>query len=194
MKIIVGLGNPGDKYKNTRHNAGFIVTGKLASKHNINGKTESKFNSIIGKGSVNGIDILIVQPLTYMNLSGEALSKVLNWYKIDPSDIIVVYDDISIDLGRIRFRNSGSDGGHNGIKSIIQHLGGFKNFSRLKVGIGPDPGGPVRQSYVLEPFSKNEKEILDKVIPICIEGIETFLSEGIDQASNKFNGVNVTGQ
>lgn len=194
MKVVVGLGNPGDKYKNTRHNIGYIITGELVSKYNINGKTESKFNSIIGRGSINGVDTLVMQPLTYMNLSGEALSKVLNWYKIEPTEILVVYDDISIDLGRIRFRNSGTDGGHNGIKSIIQHFGGFKNFPRLKVGIGPDPGGAVRQAYVLEPFSKKEREVLDKVIPLCIEGIETFINHGIDQASNKFNGINVSDQ
>lgn len=189
MKIIVGLGNPGEKYKGTRHNVGFIVTNELAQKYDIVGKTESKFNAIVGKGHVHSTDIIIVQPLTYMNLSGESVIKILNWYKLSASDLIVVYDDISLDVGRIRFKDNGSDAGHNGIKSIIQSLGGNKNFPRLKVGIGPDPGGEVRASYVLGKFSEQEKEILNKVTNICVEGIETFLKDGVQKACNDFNGM-----
>ena len=189
MKIIVGLGNPGDKYKGTRHNIGFMVINELASKHNINGKSETKFNAIVGKGSIDGIEVLIVQPLTYMNLSGQALAKILNWYKLSIDDLLVVYDDMSLDIGRIRFKGNGSDAGHNGIKSIIENLGGNKNFSRLKVGIGPDPGGILRESYVIGKFTPQEIEILDKLVPICVEGIELFLKSGLQKASNDFNGV-----
>ena len=191
MKIIVGLGNPGDRYKKTRHNVGFMITGELAEKHNITGKMESKFNSIIGKGNINNVDVLIVQPLTFMNLSGQAVSKVLNWYKIEPTELFVVFDDISLDLGRIRFRTSGSEGGHNGVGSIIEQLGGFKDFPRLKVGIGPDPGGLFRKDFVLQEFRNEEKEIIDKIIPVCIEGIEVYLKEGVESAMNKFNGINL---
>lgn len=191
MKVIVGLGNPGDKYKNTRHNVGFMATGILAERHNIPGRLESKFNAMMGKGCIDETDVLIVQPMTFMNLSGQAVSKVLNWYNIEPSDMLVVYDDISLNLGRIRFRPSGSDGGHNGIKSIIESLGGNNNFPRLKIGIGPDPGGAVRKSYVLHKFSQTEKEIIDKIISISAESIEVFLKQGIAEASSKFNGINL---
>jgi peptidyl-tRNA hydrolase, PTH1 family len=191
VEIIVGLGNPGDRYKKTRHNVGFMVTGMLAEKYHIDGKMEPRFNSIVGKGVINGKDALILQPLTYMNLSGEAVVKVLNWYKIEPEKLFVVFDDISLDLGRIRFRKSGSDGGHNGVKSIIENLGGFKNFPRLKVGIGPDPGGVVRKDYVLKKFAPDESEILDKIIHICVEGIETYLEYSIEESMNKFNSINL---
>lgn len=192
MKLIIGLGNPGDKYKDTRHNIGFTITGELAQKHDIQGKTETKFNALVGKGTIGREEVLIVQPLTFMNLSGQALSKLLHWYKISPDAILVVYDDISLDLGRIRFRKSGSNGGHNGIKSIIESLGGFKDFDRLKIGVGPDPGGAVRASFVLGKFSKDEKEIIKKLIPICIESIETYLNENLEKASNSFNSINLS--
>jgi len=190
VKIIAGLGNPDDKYKETRHNIGFVVTGELASKYSIQGKYEPKFNCIMGKGNIADNEILIVQPLTYMNLSGLSVSKVLNWFKIDYSNLFVVYDDISLDIGKIRFRPSGSDGGHNGVKSIIEYLNGFNGFARLKVGIGPDPGGIARKQYVLQKFTEKEKKILKNVIPACIEGIEVYLKEGIDTARNKYNGLN----
>jgi len=191
VKIIAGLGNPGEKYKNTRHNAGFIITGELASKYNIDGKFNSKFNSIIGKGTIEGIDVLIVQPMTYMNLSGNAVVKILNWYNVEPDDLFVIFDDVSLDIGKIRFRPSGSDGGHNGIKSIIENLGGFKDFHRLKIGIGPKPEFMPLEAYVLQEFSKADREILNKLVPVCIEGIETYLKEGIAETRNRFNGINL---
>ena len=192
MKIITGLGNPGDKYKGTRHNIGFVITGELASKYNIEGKFNSKFDSILAKGNIKGEEILILQPMTFMNLSGEALIKVLNWYNIAPEDILVIFDDINLDLGRIRFRDSGTDGGHNGIKSIIESLGGFKDFPRLKIGIGPNPGSTLMKSYVLQEFNQSEKQILEKIIPLSIEGIEVFLEKGINTARERFNGINLS--
>jgi len=188
LKVIAGLGNPGDKYADTRHNIGFKVTGLLAEKHNIDGKYSKKFNSIIGNGVIEDNEILIIQPLTFMNLSGTAIEKILNWRGIPYEDLFVVFDDISLDLGRIRFRPDGSDGGHNGIKSIIESLGGFKDFERLKVGIGPQPPLIAREDFVLQKFAKDEKEIIDKIIPVCVEGIETFLKEGIVKARDKYNG------
>lgn len=190
MKIIAGLGNPGDKYKNTRHNIGFMATEAFASKHNISGKLNSKFNAIVGKGLINGEEIIIVQPLTFMNLSGEAISKVINWYKADISELLVVFDDISLDLGKIRFRPSGSAGSHNGIKSIISCCGG-QNFSRIKIGIGPNPGEHLWASYVLEKFSAEESEILKKIIPFTAEAIENYLLKGINFAQNKYNGIDI---
>lgn len=189
MKIIVGLGNPGDKYKNTRHNIGFMIADKLAEKNKINLKFESKFNAIFGKGQINNEDVFIVKPMTFMNLSGESITKLINWYKLSKNDIFVVFDDIALDLGRIRFRANGSDGGHNGIKSIISQLGGYSSFHRLKVGIGPDPGGAARKNYVLEPFAKSEHSLLDKVIEGSSDAIEKYINEDINSASNIYNGI-----
>jgi len=191
MKLIIGLGNPGDKYENTRHNIGFMVVSQLAQDNSINGKSESKFNSIIGKGKILSEDVVIAQPLTYMNLSGQAMSAIMSFYKIQKEDIIIVYDDIALDLGVIRFRPSGSDGGHNGIKSIIQHLGGDNKFARLKVGIGPQPKFVPSENFVLQKFSKDESEFLKKVTPICTEAIEFWLKNGIQDSMNKFNGTKI---
>ena len=188
VKIIAGLGNPGEKYKNTRHNIGFMITEAFASKNNITGSFNSKFNAIHGKGLVNKQEVIIIQPLTYMNLSGESVAKVLNWYKADISDLLVVCDEISMDLGKIRFRPSGSAGGHNGIKSIISSCGG-QNFPRLKVGIGPNPGEHALSSFVLEKFTKKESDILKKIIPLSAEAIEDYLSTDINFVQNKYNGL-----
>ncbi len=188
MKLIIGLGNPGAKYENTRHNAGFKVVSHLADKHSISGKTESKFNAIVGKGKIEFEDVVIFEPLTYMNLSGQAVSSVMSFYKIQKEDILVVYDDLSLDLGIIRFRSNGSDGGHNGIKSIIQHLGGDNKFARLKVGIGPQPSFLASEDFVLQKFSNEEKKSLDKITPICSEAIEFCIKNGISDSMNRYNG------
>lgn len=188
LKIIAGLGNPGEKYKYTRHNIGFMVVSEFAERFGIDGRMENKFNAVVGKGNVNSQEVLIVQPMTFMNLSGESVIKILNWYKVDPSDFIVVFDDIALDLGRMRFRSSGSDGGHNGIKSIIQHFGGKDKFDRLKVGIGPDPGGALRKQFVLEKFSSSEKDVLNRLVKAGSDALELYLQEGLSSASNKFNG------
>ncbi len=189
--MIVGLGNPGKEYSNTRHNIGFMVIENFVQKYDISFKKESKFNSYIGKGNINNSNILLVEPLTYMNLSGTALVKIAHWYKIPIDDILVIYDDINLDFGRIRFRDSGSDGGHNGIKSIIQYFGGANNFVRIKIGVGPDPGGAARKNYVLQNFAKKEMEVLPKILDICANSLEVFLSEGMSVACNKFNGLNL---
>jgi PTH1 family peptidyl-tRNA hydrolase len=191
--LIVGLGNPGEKYSSTRHNIGFMVTGRLSEKYSITGKFEPKFNAIIGKENINGTPVIVAQPMTYMNLSGDSISKILGFYKIPVENLMVVYDDIALDLGRIRFRKEGSDGGHNGIKSTIQCLGNKNTFPRLKVGIGPQPKGIPSETYVLKSFAKTEKEILDKVIDISIESLECFVKEGVDVAQNKYNGTNLSG-
>ncbi len=191
MKVIAGLGNPGKEYSCTRHNIGFMVVEKFMQKYDISLKKESKFNSSIGRSIVNNTNILLVQPLTYMNLSGTALVKIAHWYKIPVEDILVIFDDINLDFGRIRFRNAGSDGGHNGIKSIIECFGGAKNFARIKIGVGPDPGGAARKNYVLQNFVKKEIKVLPKILDICVNSLEVFLSEGISAACNKFNGLNI---
>lgn len=192
MIVIAGLGNPGEKYSKTRHNIGFMITGKLAQKHAITGKSESKFNAVVGKGTIFAQPVMIVQPTTFMNLSGEAIFKILNFYKLEPKDLFVIFDDISLDLGKVRFRDKGSDGGHNGIKSIIKNLGNKNDFARLKVGIGPQPKGIPSETYVLQKFSESEEKMLPQVIDLSVDAIEDYLKNGIEFAQNKFNGVDLT--
>ena len=183
MKLIVGLGNFEDKYLFTRHNVGFMAVDFFVSQSSQSFKVEKKLKSAIAKFRHNGEDIVVIKPLTYMNLSGEALSAVMNFYKIEAKDVFVIYDDIAIDLGIVRFRASGSDGGHNGIKSIVQHLG-TKTFDRLKIGIGPQPNIPS-EAYVLQNFAKDELETLKTVLKKPM--IEDYLRVGIEKAQNLHN-------
>lgn len=181
MKLIIGLGNIGEKYCFTRHNAGFMVLDKWALDCGFSFKEEKKLKCYLAKYN----DILFVKPTTFMNLSGEAARLVIDYYKIDIKDILIIYDDIALDLGKIRFRANGSDGGHNGIKSIIKHLG-TNNFDRLKVGIGPQPNIPS-ESYVLQNFPKESLEELKSVLKKSTEAVEFYLNNGIEKAQNKFN-------
>lgn len=178
-KLIAGLGNIGEKYCFTRHNAGFMVLDKWAYNSGFSFKEDKKLKCYIAKQG----DIVFIKPTTFMNLSGEAVRAVMDYYKID--DILIIYDDISLDLGKIRFRANGSDGGHNGIKSIIQHVG-TKNFDRLKVGIGPQPNIPS-ENYVLGNFPKEQHDLLKEVLKKSIEAVEFYLEYGVEKAQNKFN-------
>ncbi len=191
MIVVVGLGNPGEKYENTRHNVGFMITSALAEKFNINGKSDKKFNAIVGKGTIAGEEAIIVQPLTFMNLSGEAVGKILSYYKADKKNLLVIFDDLSLDLGVLRFRKQGSDGGHNGIKSIIKHLSGQNDFSRLKVGIGPQPPFLASENFVLQKFDKLEEQKLKEVVDMCVDAVEFYVKNGADASMNKFNGISV---
>jgi len=181
MKLIVGLGNVGEKYCFTRHNAGFMVLDKLALDNNFSFSEESKLKCFLAKSN----DIMYIKPTTFMNLSGEAVRAVMDYYKIDVKDILIVYDDIALDLGRIRFRANGSDGGHNGIKSIIKHVG-TKEFDRLKIGIGPQPNIPS-ENYVLQNFPKDQLDTLKEVLKRADEAIKFYLENDIQKAQNKFN-------
>lgn len=183
MKLIAGLGNFEGKYLFTRHNAGFMAVDFFAQEHNQSFKTENKLKSMVCKFKLGGEDILLIKPLTYMNLSGEALIAAMNFYKIENKDVLVIYDDISLDLGTIRFRANGSDGGHNGVKSIIQMLG-TKDFDRLKIGIGPQPNIPS-ENFVLQNFKKEELETLKEILKKPL--IEFYLKEGIEKAQNFYN-------
>lgn len=181
MKLIAGLGNIGDKYCFTRHNAGFMALDKLAFDNNFSFREESKLKCFLAKSN----DIIYIKPTTFMNLSGEAVRAVMDYYKIDVKDILIVYDDIALDLGRIRFRANGSDGGHNGIKSVIKHVG-TKEFDRLKIGIGPQPNIPS-ENYVLQNFPKDQLETLKDVLKKSDEAIKFYLENDIQKAQNKFN-------
>lgn len=185
MKLITGLGNIGEKYCFTRHNAGFMVLDRWALLENLSFKTESKLKAAIVKFKFNNEDIIFAKPTTYMNLSGEAVRAIMDYYKIDIKDVLIIYDDISLDLGKIRYRANGSDGGHNGIKSIIQHLG-TKNFDRLKIGIGPQPNIPS-ENYVLQNFPKDSLDTLKEVLDKSIESVKFYLQNGIEKTQNIYN-------
>lgn len=183
MKLIVGLGNFEDKYLFTRHNAGFMAVDFFVMENNQKFSTDKKLKSLISKFKFKEEDLVIIKPLTYMNLSGDAVIATMNFYKIEVSDVLIIYDDISLDLGKVRFRASGSDGGHNGIKSIIRVLGNNK-FDRLKIGIGPQPNIPS-EAYVLQNFTKDElgklKETLKKPM------IDDYLINGLEKVQNVYN-------
>ena len=186
MRLIAGLGNPGDKYKFTRHNAGFMVLDYLSYQWNFDFKFESKFNGEIGKINHEEESIILLKPHTFMNLSGQSLIAVMNFYKIQREDLLVIYDDIAIPVGKMRFRAKGSDGGHNGIKSIINVLGTNNCFDRLKIGIGPQPPIPS-EVYVLQNFSQEQLGELKTELPIIKEAVETYLKQGLQSAQSKFN-------
>jgi len=186
MKLIAALGNPGDKYSNTRHNAGFMIIDKLAQKWGFEFMQENKFKSLICKTFYNNEPIFIIKPQTFMNLSGEAVGAVMHFYKIELPDLLVVYDDISLSLGKMRFRANGSDGGHNGIKSIISHVNSDK-FARLKFGVGPQPANVPSEVFVLSDFPKDDKQILEDTVQKATEAIECYFSNGMEKAQNMFN-------
>lgn len=187
MILIVGLGNPGKQYEQTRHNIGFDVIDYMANKYNIDVNRE-KFKGICGEGFIENKKVILLKPLTYMNLSGESIRDLANFYKLEDDEIIVVYDDISLDIGRLRIREKGSAGGHNGIKSIIQNLGGDK-FPRVKVGVGQPKDNLV--NHVLGKFSKEDREHIEKVIPVVSDAIVEIVKNDAKESMNKFNGVNI---
>ena len=191
MFLVAGLGNPGPQYEGTRHNIGFRVVSSLADKYEIEGKVSQKFNAIVGRGSIKGVDTIVVEPLTFMNLSGNSILKILNWYKIEYTNMLVIYDDIDLDLGRFRFKSGGSAGGHNGMKSIIEQLGGKKDFDRFRIGIGPGPGGAERKNFVLKRFLPEQQKLLTESIKIATEGVECYLKSGLQRSMNKYNGINL---
>ncbi|MBP3678392.1 MAG: aminoacyl-tRNA hydrolase [Agathobacter sp.] len=186
MFVIVGLGNPGKKYENTRHNAGFISLDALANKYGIS-ISEKKHKALCGTGIIEGNKVLLVKPETFMNLSGESVRSVMDFYKIDPEeDMLVIYDDISLAPGNIRIRKKGSAGGHNGIKSIIAHTG-TQNFMRIKVGVGEKPSGWDLADYVLGHFSEEDNTKIKEIMPDVIQAATLMVQGDVDKAMNDFN-------
>ncbi len=186
MYVIAGLGNPDRKYENTRHNVGFDVIDALAAKYNIS-MNEKKHKAICGRGIVAGVRVLLVKPQTYMNLSGDSIADILHFYKLDPAqDLIVIFDDISLNPGNIRIRTKGSAGGHNGIKSIIARTGS-SDFSRIKVGVGAKPEGWDLADHVLGHFSKEERRLVEDAIKDAVSAAEYMVQEETNRAMNEFN-------
>ncbi|WP_123054828.1 aminoacyl-tRNA hydrolase [Clostridium sp. JN-1] len=185
MFLIVGLGNIGSQYSHTRHNVGFDVIDLISKRYNISINRE-KFKGMYGEGRVGNEKVILLKPSTYMNLSGESVIEAVNFYKISSQNIIIVYDDIDLDIGRMRIRNHGSAGGHNGIKNIIYNLN-TEVFPRIRIGIGQPKQDLV--SHVLGRFSKDDRERLEKVFDLAVDAVECLIKSGADEAMNKFNGI-----
>ena len=192
MKLIAGLGNPGSKYAGTRHNAGFRALNHLAEKYGIQ-VGENRFNGLIGRGVIEGEKVILVKPLTFMNNSGQCVRAAADYYRIAPEDIIIIYDDISLAPGQLRIRKNGSAGGHNGVKSLIAHLGG-QDFARIRVGVGEKPEGWDLADYVLGVPSGAEKVSVDEGIEKAAEAAAYILKEGMDQAMNRYNRRTLTAE
>lgn len=187
MYIIVGLGNPKKEYENTRHNAGFAVIDKIAEKNGVI-MGEKKHKAIVGRGYINGQKVILAKPQTYMNLSGESVRQLLDFYKSDEkSELVVIYDDISLPPGQLRIRKKGSAGGHNGMKNIILHLG-HDTFVRLRIGVGEKPAGWDLVDYVLGHFGKDEAPLMEQAFEDAAEAVSMIMRDGADAAMNVFNG------
>ena len=181
MKMVVGLGNPGKEYINTRHNVGYLILDKYLGEENW----KEKFNGLYILKTIKGEKVLFVKPLTYMNLSGDCVVKFVNYYDIDVKDILVIHDDLDLEVGTYKLKKDSSDGGHNGIKSIINRLSS-KSFNRLKVGLSHDRSVDTKD-YVLGEFSKTDKDKIDKLQDTFNGIIDTFISEGIEKTMNIYN-------
>ncbi len=185
MKIIIGLGNPTSRYEGTRHNIGFSTIYALSDSYNIKVDTK-KHKALIGKGIMEGEKVILAMPQTYMNLSGESVRELVDYYKCTNEDIIVIYDDISMDVGKLRIRPKGSAGGHNGIKNIIAHLG-TDIFMRIKIGVGEKPKGMDLADYVTARFNKDELPAIREAVDKAAKATAAILTEGMEAAMNKFN-------
>lgn len=186
MFLIVGLGNPGRQYENTRHNVGFDAIDFLVDEYRIP-SSGKQHKAMYGKGIIEGQKVILAKPMTFMNLSGEAVRALVDYYKVDPeTELLVIFDDISLDPGNIRIRKKGSAGGHNGIKSIISHLG-TQNFQRIKVGVGEKPKNWDLADYVLGTFSKSDRELVDEALGRTVKAAAMIVRGEIDEAMNLYN-------
>ncbi|MBE9076478.1 aminoacyl-tRNA hydrolase [Romeria aff. gracilis LEGE 07310] len=189
-RLIVGLGNPGPKYDRTRHNIGFEILDRLAKSRSVSLDENRRFQGVAAEfRSAEQDRIILLKPTTYMNHSGRAVRAVVDWYKLDPGSVLVIYDDMDLPVGKLRLRLSGSAGGHNGMKSIISHLG-TQDFPRLRVGIGSSEKGSDNAviSYVLGRFGPDERKLIDAVIPVAVDAVEISLCKGVEPAMNFYNG------
>ena len=187
MYFIVGLGNPGDKYENTRHNMGFLTIDYLSRKFDIKVK-KLKFKSLYGQGEISGQKVMLIKPQTYMNSSGEAIRELRNYYNFDMDKLIVIVDDIDINFGTIRIKSKGSSGSHNGMKSIIYNLVD-DSFPRIKIAVGKKPEYMDLANFVLSGFTEKEVEIIRDEIALASDAVEMILDSGVEKAMNKFNSI-----
>ncbi len=185
MYLIAGLGNPTKEYEKTRHNVGFDTIDVLADKHGITVE-ERKHRALCGKGIIGGERVLLMKPQTFMNVSGESIRDAADFYKIEPQQIIIIYDDISLEVGQLRIRTKGSAGGHNGIKSIIAHLK-TQEFPRIKIGVGAKPDRMDLADYVLSRFSQTDRGVMEDAFHAAADAVERMLTDGADAAMNQYN-------
>lgn len=185
--LVVGLGNPGEKYENTRHNVGFLTVDELAERARVPVQ-KLKHRALTNTLEVGGVKVLLMKPVTYMNLSGEAVGEAARFYKLPPERVLVISDDVSLPLGKLRIRKGGSAGGHNGLKNIILHLG-TDQFPRLRVGVGEKPHPDYDMAdWVLGKFTGEDKKTMDAAVKRAADAIECILAEGLDKGMNRFNG------
>ncbi|MCM3715791.1 aminoacyl-tRNA hydrolase [Halalkalibacter oceani] len=185
MKLIIGLGNPGSKYDGTRHNIGFDCVDRCAKEWGIE-LNQSKFKGVFGKGVVNGETVFLLKPLTYMNLSGESVRPLMDYYQIPIEDIVVIYDDLDLPTGKIRLRQKGSAGGHNGIKSLIAHLG-TQEFNRIRVGIDRPRNGETIVNYVLGNYYPEERDAVGESVELVAKAVEAWTTKPFLEVMNQFN-------
>ncbi|WP_243292574.1 aminoacyl-tRNA hydrolase [Bacillus sp. FJAT-47783] len=185
MKVMVGLGNPGKRYENTRHNVGFMVIDELAKRLSIN-VDQSKFNGLYGIGHVSGERVILLKPMTYMNLSGECVRPLMDYYKVAIEDLVAIYDDLDLPVGKVRLRQKGSAGGHNGIKSMIQHLG-TQQFKRVRIGIDRPKDGMKVSDYVLGNFHAEERDGIQQAIQHSTDACEKWIEKPFLDVMNEFN-------
>lgn len=185
MKLLAGLGNPGSQYRDTRHNVGFLVVDELARRWRVESWREA-FSALAAKVSFGDEAVVLAKPLTFMNLSGESVAALAGFYKIDPADVLVIVDEAALPLGRLRARREGSAGGHNGLRSIVQHLG-TEAFPRLRIGVGRGDGRRDLSNHVLGRFDASEREEMSAAVLRAAEASEMFVTEGIERVMNAFN-------
>ncbi len=183
--LIIGLGNPGRQYRGNRHNIGFMAVDRLAAANGIQ-SSKVQNQAIVGDGRIAAKPVILAKPQTYMNLSGDAVGSLLRYYKIPQANLLVIYDELDLPFGAIRLRESGGAGGHNGMRSIIAHLG--QDFPRLRLGIGRPPGKMPPHAYVLQDFGMDDVPVLNELLDTAVRAAETFVAEGIQLAMTKFNG------
>jgi PTH1 family peptidyl-tRNA hydrolase len=183
---VVGLGNPGRSYQDTRHNAGFMIADKIAGDYRIS-FSKKKFDTVYGRGCIEGIDILLAKPMAYMNRSGPPVQQLAQYYRIQSADLLVIHDDIDLAFGRLKIKEKGGHGGHNGIRSLIEAFGGG-NFARLRIGVGRSESGSGVTDHVLGKFTSQQTPILDRIIKNARDAVVTILSQGTKVGMNVFNG------
>lgn len=200
VKIIVGLGNPGIDYEKTRHNAGFMILDALSGPLGASFETKKNLYGLVLKTKLEGRDLVLLKPTTFMNESGRSVSAALKWFKASSESLLVIHDDVSLPLGRLRFQHGGGAGGQHGVESIQAHLqyesvkGKEPSIDRLKFGVGPDPGGSLRAKYVLSRFPQEQTKLLEKMITLSCEAIDVWLKQGIKEAMSRYNGLDLNAE
>lgn len=191
LKLIVGLGNPEPRYWETRHNAGFWIVDRIATKYSVNLQHKKDLFADTTKVSIGRQEVVLAKPTTYMNLSGRSIAAFLHWFKIDPVDLLIIHDEVALPLGKIRMQHGGGAGGHHGIESTFESIGKDKVFDRLRIGVGPDPGGDIRGHFVLSPIDPEDRELKEKSLAMATDAVYMWLARGHKDTANKFNGMDL---